>query len=157
RLVWISGTNPKNGIPQEAASAPDFADWKAQNQSFEEMAAFNRTALILNQDGEPERLLGASVTDGFFEVLGAQAKLGRTFLPEEDKPGANRAIVLSEGLWQRRFNADPNILDKTITLTGNPYTVVGVMSANFMNPLPRNIPATEFWTPARIDYLKAGR
>ena len=157
RLVWIWGTNPKNNIPQESASAPDYADWKSLNQSFEEMAAFTRTAVILATDGEPERLLGGAVSDGFFSVLGAQPKIGRSFLPEEDKPGATRVVILSEGLWKRRFGADPEIIDKTITLTGNPYVVVGVMSGDFLNPLPNNSQPTEFWVPARIDFAKAGR
>ncbi len=157
QLVWIWGTNPKNNIPQESASAPDYADWKTQNQSFEEMAAFTRTAAILTTDDEPERLLGGAVTDGFFSVLGAQPKMGRVFLPEEDKPGATRVIILSEGLWKRRFGADPEIIDKTITLNGNPHVVVGVMGADFLNPLPNNRQPTEFWVPARIDFANAGR
>lgn len=157
QLVWIWGTNPKNDIPQEAASAPDFADWKSQNQSFEEMAAFARTALIFNADREPERLMGGAVTDGFFSVLGAQPKLGRIFLPEEDKPGANRVIILSEALWQSRFGSDPNIIDKSLTLTGNSYTVVGVMSADFLNPRPGDRQPAEFWVPLRLDYANAAR
>ena len=157
QLVWIWGTNPKNNIPQETASAPDFADWKSGNQSFEEMAAFSRTALILNTEGEPERLTGAAVTDGFFSVLRAQPKMGRIFLPEEDKPGANRVVILSEGLWQRRFGADPNILEKSITLTGNPYTVVGVMPAAFLNPRPGDLQPAELWVPLRLNYTTAGR
>jgi putative ABC transport system permease protein len=157
QLVWIWGTNPKNDIPQEAASAPDFADWKSRNQSFEEMAAFSRTALILNTEGEPERLMGGAVTDGFFSVLHAQPKMGRVFLPEEDKPGANRVVILSEGLWQRRFGADPHIIEKSITLTGNPYTVVGVMGADFLNPRPGDLQPAELWVPLRLNYATAGR
>jgi putative ABC transport system permease protein len=157
QLVWIWGTNPKNNIPHEAASAPDFADWKSRNQSFAEMAAFSRTAVILHTEGEPERLMGAAVTDGFFSVLRAQPKMGRVFLPEEDKPGANRVVILSEGLWQRRFGADPNILEKSITLTGNPYTVVGVMPASFLNPRPGDLQPAELWVPLRLNYATAGR
>jgi putative ABC transport system permease protein len=157
QLVWIWGTNPKNDIPQEAASAPDFADWKSRNQSFAEMAAFSRTALILNTEGEPERLLGGAVTDGFFSVLRAQPKMGRVFLPEEDRPGANRVVILSERLWQRRFGADPHIIEKSITLTGNPYTVVGVMGADFLNPRPGDLQPAELWVPLRLNYATAGR
>jgi putative ABC transport system permease protein len=157
QLVWIWGTNPKNDIAQEVASAPDYADWKSQNQSFEEMGAFSRTALILNADNEPERLIGGAVTDGFFSVLGVQPKMGRVFLPEEDKPGANRVVILSEGLWQKRFGADPNIIDKSITLTGNSYTVVGVMPADFLNPRPGDRQPAEFWVPLRLNYATAGR
>ncbi len=157
RLVWIWGTNLKNDIPQEAASAPDYADWKSLNQSFAEMAALRRTSLILAKGGEPERLLGGAVSDGFFAALNAQPKLGRDFLPEEDKAGANRVIILSEALWKRRFNADPNIIGNTITLTGDLYTVVGVMPADFVHPLPLNVQPTEFWTPLRINYTALNR
>jgi putative ABC transport system permease protein len=157
RLVWIWGTNPKNGIPQEAASAPDYADWKKLSESFEDMGGFSRTAMILVSEGEPERLMGGAVTDGFFSTLQAQPILGRVFTPEEDKPGAERRVILSEGLWKRRFGADPQILNKTITLSGNPYVVVGVMGADFVNPRPGDLQPAELWVPLRLNYENAGR
>src|SRR5437763_4605566 len=95
QLVWIWGTNPRNDIEFEVASAPDYNDWKTQSQSFEEMGAFVNTRLTLTSNGEPERYDAAYVTDGFFEVLGAQAEVGRTFTPDEDKPNSARVIVLS--------------------------------------------------------------
>src|ERR1700742_2111699 len=101
RLVWIWGSNPKNDIEHEAASMPDYHDWKAQNQSFEMMGAYGNTRLTLTGAGEPERFDGAYVTDGFFDVLGAQAEIGRTFTPEEDKPNHEDVVVISHALWQR--------------------------------------------------------
>jgi putative ABC transport system permease protein len=157
RLVWIWGSNPKNGIPEEVASAPDYADWKKLSESFEDMGAFSRTAQILVTDGEPERLMGGAVTDGFFSTLQAQPILGRVFTPEEDKPGAERRVILSQGLWQRRFGADPEILNKTITLNGNPHVVVGVMGTDFINPRPGDLQPAEFWVPLRLNYANAGR
>src|ERR1051325_9387664 len=157
QLVWLWGTNPANDIPQETASPPDYADWKSLNQSFADMGAFMRNAGILTTGGEPERLMGAAVTDGFFSVLGAQTKLGRTFLPEEDRPGAERTIILSEGLWQRRFAGDPNILGKSITLNGTPFTVVGVMPADFLNPRPGDIQPAEYWVTWLWDYPRGAR
>jgi putative ABC transport system permease protein len=157
RLVWIWGSNPGRDIEQETASAPDYIDWKTQNQSFEEMGAFSRTRVTLTGEGEPEIFLGAVVTDGFFATLGAQPRIGRLFLPEEDKPGAERRVILSEGLWQRRFGGDPQILERKITLNGNPFIVVGVMPADFLNPRPGDTQPTEVWIPLRQDYNKAGR
>jgi putative ABC transport system permease protein len=157
RLVWIWGSNPKNGIPEEVASAPDYADWKKLSESFEDMGAFSRTAQILVTDGEPERLMGGAVTDGFFSTLQAQPILGRVFTPDEDKPGAERRVILSQGLWQRRFGADPEILNKTITLNGNPHVVVGVMGVDFINPRPGDLQPAEFWVPLRLNYANAGR
>lgn len=157
RLVWIWGTNPGNDIEEETASAPDYNDWKTQSQSFEEMGAFARTRLTLTGEGEPEIFAAALVTDGFFATLGAQPRIGRTFLPEEDKPGAERRVILSEGLWQRRFGGDPQILERKITLNGNLVTVVGVMPADFLNPRPGDTNPTELWMPFRLEYNKAGR
>src|SRR5215813_9782618 len=103
RLVWIWGTNPPADIKQEGASLPDFVDWKAQNRSFAAMGGFANFSPILTDAGEPERLTGALVTDGFFTTLGVSPQLGRTFTPDEDRPDNRRFAVLSYGLWQRRF------------------------------------------------------
>src|SRR5436853_1627072 len=122
RLVWIWSTNPKNDIKHETASPPDYNDWKAQNQSFEEMGAFVNTRMTLTSGGEPERYDAAYVTTGFFEVLGVPPQIGRTFTPDEDKPNSANVIVLSYGLWQRRFGGDPGIIDNAITINGRPFT-----------------------------------
>lgn len=155
RLVWIWGTNPANNIAEETASAPDYADWKKFSQSFEDMGAFARTSVILTGEGEPERLLGGVVTDGFFSVLGVQTKLGRTFTPEEDLPNAERVVILSEGLWQRKFGSDPQAAGKSITLNGNPTTIVGVLPADFRNPRP-DAPHADLWIPFRLNYAQPG-
>jgi len=157
RLVWIWETNPGAGIEEETASPPNYKDWKTQSESFEEMAAFARTRLTLTGEGEPEIFMAGIVTDGFFATLGAQPKLGRVFLAEEDIPGAERAVILSEGVWQRRFGADPEILGRKITLSGNPYTIVGVMGADFYNPRPGDPQPAEMWVPFRLDYNPNGR
>ena len=157
QLVWIWGTNPRNDIDFEVASAPDYNDWKTQSQSFEEMGAFVNTRLTLTDHGEPERYDGAYVTEGFFEVLGVQPQIGRTFTEDENKPNSARVIVLSHALWQRRFGGDPKIVDQAITINGNPYTVVGVMPAEFMHPRPESNRKAEMWVPLQVDYAKAGR
>ncbi|MFL6213550.1 MAG: ABC transporter permease [Blastocatellia bacterium] len=157
RLVWIWETNPKNDIAQESASPPNYNDWKAQNQSFEEMGAFVNTRMTLTGSGEPERYNAAYVTTGFFEVLGVPPQIGRTFTPDEDKPNSANVIVLSYGLWQRRFGGDPGIIGNAITINGRPFTVVGIMPAEFKHPRPEANRQAEMWTPLQVDYAKAGR
>ena len=157
RLVWIWGTNPLNDIDHEVASLPDYHDWKTQNQSFEEMGAYGDARVTLTSNGEPERFDAAYVTDGFFEVLGAQAEIGRTFMPDEDKPGNENVVVISHALWQRRFGADPNIIGKPLIINGEPCPLVGVMPADFNHPKPGASKPVEIWQPLGADYAKAGR
>src|SRR5262249_37867333 len=88
-------------------------------------------AFNLSGNGEPERVTGVRVSTEYFDVLGVQAMLGRTFLPGEDQPGRDRVVVLSNGLWRRRFASDPHIIGKTVALDGDKYLVVGVMPASF--------------------------
>jgi putative ABC transport system permease protein len=118
-------------FPEFSVSPGNFLDWQKQNNVFERIAALNSTAFNLVGTGEPERLQGLRITDGFFAMLGAQPQMGRDFLPEEDQPGRNNVVILSHGLWQRRFGGDPDIINQTLTLSGNSYTVVGVMPQTF--------------------------
>src|SRR5581483_5045535 len=157
RLVWIWGTNPAADIKQETASLPDFADWKAQSQSFAAMGGFTNSSPILTGSGEPERLTGALVTDGFFATLGVAPLVGRTFTSEEDKPDNRRYAVISYGLWQRRFGGDPGLVGQKIILNGNPFLVVGVMPPGFKHPAPGMRLPVEVWTPLGVDPAQAGR
>src|ERR1044072_2535170 len=119
-LVWLRETCPLNDIQDEPASPPNYMDWKTQAESFEDMGALVSTMLTLTNNGEPARIPSVYVPDGFFSVLGAEARIGRTFTPEEDSPGNSRVVVLSNNLWQRRFGADPNIIGNAITINGSP-------------------------------------
>ncbi len=158
QLIWLRETNPSADIKEESLSPPNYLDWKTQSQSFEDMGAFASTRLTLTSgSGEPERINAAYVADGFFSVLGAEAKIGRTFTPEEDKPGNARVIILSNGLFERRFGSDPNLIGNTITINGNPYTVVGVMPKEFMNPKPDDRRPPDAWAPLAVDYNKENR
>jgi putative ABC transport system permease protein len=147
RLVWIWETNPGADIKQETASMPNFNDWRTQSQSFEEMAAFAGAALTLTSEHEPERIPGSVITANFFSVLGIQPLMGRSFTPEENGEKGARVVILSHGLWQRRFGGNPNIIGQTITLNSNPYQVVGIMPPGFKNPLPSQRNAAELWVP----------
>ena len=151
RLVWLWENNPGSDIKKEPASIPNFRDWRSQNQSFEELTGCARTIANLTGTGEPERLVGASVVANFFTTLRVAPMLGRAFLAEENTPGQNRVVVLSHSLWQRRFGADRDIAGRTITLNGNPHTIVGVMPADFKHPDPEMVKPPELWLPLAID------
>jgi putative ABC transport system permease protein len=157
RLVWLRETNPLNDIKDEPASPPNYIDWKTQAESFEDMGALATTMLTVTSNGEPERVPSVYVTDGFFSVLGVEAKIGRTFTPEEDTPGNNRVAVISNSLWQRRFGSDPGVIGNAITINGNPYTVVGVMPPDFKNPRPNDLKPPDLWVPLAINYKDQGR
>jgi len=150
RLVVVWGTRPEVG--REEASLPDFADWRAQNETFESLAAGTTQNVTLTGQEEPERLIAGVMTDNFLPVLGVQPILGRSFLPEEDRPGGPRAAILSYGLWQRRFGGDRGVLSRTIMIDGQGYTIVGVAPAHMELP-----PGAELWVPLARDPAQAGR
>jgi putative ABC transport system permease protein len=157
QLVWIWESNPGSAITKEPTSLPNYVDWRAQNQSFTELTAWSRANLILTGDGEPERVPGSAVAANFFSTLGVSPALGRTFVAEENTPGKNRVAVLSHAFWQRRFGADPNIAGRTVTLNGNPYSIVGVMPAAFRHPDPGMTIVPDLWIPLSIDGAQNGR
>jgi putative ABC transport system permease protein len=151
RLGWSWGTSPVNDIKQEVASYPDFNDWRQQSQSFESMGGFsNATPILTSTDGEPERVPGAVVVGDFFSVLGVEPMLGRKFLPEENESGKHRVVILSHGLWQRRFGGDPKIVGQNVTLQGNQFMVVGVMPPQFQHPNPGARQPAQLWLPLEV-------
>jgi predicted permease len=128
-IVWEDATFA--GFPHNTPAPANYVDWKTQNQSFVDMAASNETSFNLTGDGEPERVSAYAVSANFFPLLGVQPLLGRSFTPEEDRPGGSKAVVLSYGLWQSRYGGDRNILNREILLDGEKHSVVGVMPASF--------------------------
>ncbi|HEX7091045.1 MAG TPA: ABC transporter permease [Longimicrobiales bacterium] len=112
-------------------SAGNFVDYREQARVFEHLAAVQYASFNLTEDDLPERVVGARVSHGFFDVFGARPMLGRVFLPEEDVPGKERVVVLSHRLWQRRFGSDAGIVGRQILMNGVGYTVVGIMPAAF--------------------------
>ena len=126
QLMMVWAKNPK-GIPRNQVSAPNFLDWKNRNRAFEDMAAFTGEDFTLTGLGEPERLPGVIVSPNLFSVLGIGPAIGRVFLGDEGRMGGAQAVILSYGLWQRRFGGDPAVLGRSITLNGHPQVVVGVM------------------------------
>jgi hypothetical protein len=145
RLVRLWETNPQTD--HFSTSDRNYLDWQAQNRTLAEMAAFRPLSLSLAGDGEPVRLSGAAVTASFFPLLGVQAALGRTFRPEEDRPGGETQVaVLSHSLWQKRFGAHPGVIGRVLRLEGKPYTVIGVLPASFTFSAD-----TDLWIPLAPD------
>jgi len=143
-LVSVLEADTQRGLIRGSHSYPNFMDMRAQNTVFERVASYHGADYILTGRGEPARLQGEVVTADLFPLLGVAPILGRTFLPDEDKPSNGRVAILSEQLFRKRFNSDPSILNQAITLEGRPFTVVGVMPASFEFPI-QNEPV-ELWT-----------
>ena len=131
-----------------SSSAPqNYADWARQQQVFESMAAIAGGAFTLREAGaEPEEIRAQRVTADFFKVLREQPVLGRTFTADNEVDGNHRVVILSDGLWRRRFNADPAIVGRSIPLEGGSYEVIGVMAPDFAYPIG-SVRPTEMWTP----------
>jgi putative ABC transport system permease protein len=147
-IVLLWGEDKAAGNSRGQVSSTDVADWRTRTHVFADVSTYSDFRPILAGAGEPERLPGAQVGDGFFTAMGGQPLLGRVFLPAEQEEGKDLVVVLGYGLWQRRFAGDPNIVGKTILLSGRTYSVVGVMPASFQS-LPAgllNAPA-EFYRP----------
>lgn len=142
QLVMVSAVDPL-GKKRVTASYPSFQDWKRDNNVFQDMAAFEYRTYNITGDYEPERLSAAAVSANVFQLLGANAQIGRTFAAEEDQFGVDGAVILTNQLWQRRFGSDNAIIGKRITLDNQRYTVVGVMPGSFR--FPHQI--VELWTP----------
>jgi putative ABC transport system permease protein len=144
RIVYFEGRNPTQGITDSNISFPDFTDWSQQTDLFASAACFYTGNANLSADGaEPERVPRAGVTTGFFNVLGVQPVLGRTFVAEDDQPNTWTVAIISHGLWKRRFGSDPGIIGKQVQISARSITIVGVMPPGF--ELPEQ---TQVWIPA---------
>ena len=132
----------------DATSVPKYFQWRSDAGTvFTDIAGFDiiGSGFNLVGSGAPERLRGTRVTAGFLGVLGVAPTLGRDFRPDEDVPGGARVVILSHGLWVRRFGANPRIVDTKITLNNEPFTVVGVMPNGF------TFPPVDVWTLFQFD------
>jgi putative ABC transport system permease protein len=145
RLMMVWSRRPllqtQAGASEFPVSAADFIDWRDQNESFEQIAAFHSQAFNITGAGEPEYLGGVRASASLFSLLGVELRLGRTFGPEDDQSGADRVAIISHGLWQRRFGSDQNIVGQRLTLNDEAYTVVGVMPPGFQFPRKGEMPA----------------
>ncbi|HYE72575.1 MAG TPA: ABC transporter permease, partial [Blastocatellia bacterium] len=115
--------------PKFPLAGGNFQDYRDQNTTLNGFALYTRGDLELSQDNRPERLAALRISAGFFDVLGVRPLLGREFSREDELPDKTSVVILSHALWQRRFNSDPNIIGKTLMLSAQPFTIVGVMPA----------------------------
>jgi len=157
RLVTV--WEKAKGSEQNQINIGNFLDWKAQNSVFTDMAAFADSRTNLTSDGEPEEIPAQRAMDNLFSVLGVNAMLGRTFTPDDSKPGQNNVIVISYGLWRRRFGGDPNIIGRKALLGNVENTVIGVAPPDFKWHIRKNsltgAPA-EIWTPLVVtDFMRS--
>lgn len=151
-LVWIANNGNTGGLSSVTTRVSNFNDWRAQNKSFEDLAAFfaffDYGSYNLIGVGEPERVIGVGVSQNFFTVLGVPPLLGRGFSEEEARWNGPPAVILSHAYWVRRFAADPSIIGRSLTLNDKPATVVGVMPSSFDF-------ASVFSPGSRVDILTA--
>jgi putative ABC transport system permease protein len=146
RLVWVAEKNDKLNLPTFGASVLNYLSWKEQSQSFEQLGAIGSGIFNLTGRGEPEQFSGASLSPSILPLLGIQPVLGRGFQDGEDKPGAAPVALIGEGLWKRRFGADPTLVGRALTLNGIDYTVVGIAPAALAV-----LTSGDMWVPLTID------
>ena len=130
-----------------AASPVNFNTWRAQTSVFQDVSAydfggpgFNLTGLV------PEQVHGIHASEAYFRLFGAPVMLGRTFTPQEDSPNGGHVVVIGYGFWQRKFGGNPNIVGTSVSLSNEPYTIVGVLGKSFVTD-----PQADIWVPFQIE------
>src|SRR5215510_7483015 len=152
RLIIAGARSAKISSDRLGITPEEFADWRKQTQSFVGIAAQAYMLYNLSGTEEPERIPARRVSTNFFSVLGIKPALGRDFLPEEDELKSGRVVILSQSVWRRRFNADPSLIGRTITLNDLSYTVVGILPSEFRFPqIYEGDSGPELWTPVQVE------
>jgi putative ABC transport system permease protein len=149
RVIQVAEKNDKLNLPSFGSSVLNFLSWREQTQSFEALAAIATNNYTLTGTGEPEQLSGNRISPALTRVLGITPLVGRDFTDEEEKPSAASVAMVGEGLWKRRFGADPTLIGRTITLNDSPTTVVGIAPAAL-----NLISGGDVYTPLTIDRAK---
>ena len=145
RIVQIMLTSPQGS--GAGASIPKFQEWQRQTSIFKDVAAYDFAGPGFNITGDrPELIHGIHVSEGYFRVFGAPVMLGRTFTQQEDSPNGGHVVVLSYGLWQRRFGGNQKVIGQALSLGGEPYTIVGVLGRDFVTD-----PASDIWIPFQFE------
>jgi macrolide transport system ATP-binding/permease protein len=139
RLVVVTADRGPGALT--GTNYPDFLDYQDRNEVFEGLVGYTQRALTLSGGGQAERILGMSVSGNYFSALRVRPAVGRGFLPEEDKTAnTHPVVVLSHGLWRRRFGADPGVIGKAVTVNGYPFTVVGIAPPEFTGTIAGTVP-----------------
>ena len=147
RVVAVWDSVPSRGVKRNEVAMANYLDWRAQNQSFEQLGLYRWWSANLTGIDPPERIQGYLITTNFFDTAGVKPTMGRNFTADENEPGKDPVAIISHSLWQRRFGGDQNILGKTITLNSVTRTVVGVMPEDFNYPLGAEVYAPIPITP----------
>jgi putative ABC transport system permease protein len=146
RLMWVAEKNDKLSLPTFGASVLNYLSWKEQTQTLETLGAFGQGNFNLSGNGDPEQFAGARISPSVMPLLGIRPLLGRGFSDGDDKPGAAPIVLIGEGLWKRRFGADPTLVGRQLTVNGLDCTVVGIAPASLAV-----MTGGEMWTPLIID------
>jgi putative ABC transport system permease protein len=149
RLVAVGELQANDRNDTIRVSPANYLDWASQSRSFDRISAFYWESVSLSSAGAPQQAQGIHVSTDFFEALGVKPLLGRTFLPEEDRPGHDQEVVLTRGLWERQFGGDQKVVGRTVRINSRPYTVLGVMDKDCKFPQ-----TVELWLPLALE-LKA--
>jgi predicted permease len=156
RLLHVASANPSRDEPVLEVFLHDFHDFRERQRSFQGLAAYYEGTVNLSDPAgngaAPERFDGLFATADLFDVLRVPPRLGRTFAPGEDAPGAPPVVLISDGVWKRRYHADPHAVGKPVRINGEPGTIAGVLPAGFGFPL-----SAEVWVPMRLDPLRIPR
>ena len=145
RIVQFLLTSPDG--KGAAASPTKFNNWRQQTSVFQDVTAYDFGGPGFNLTGDhPEQVHGIHVSEAYFRLFGAPVMLGRTFTTQEDSPNGGKVVVISYGLWQRKFGGNPNIVGSALSLGNEPYTIVGVLGQSFVSD-----PEAEIWLPFQID------
>ncbi len=147
RIVMFLLTSPEGSGP--GASATKFNLWREKTSVFQDVSAYRFGVVNLTGGSYPEQIHSGQVSADFFRLFGAPVTRGRTFTAQEDRPKAGRVAVISDGLWKRHFGGDPQIIGKNISLSGDPYEVIGIIGASFDSE--KFDPVPDVWIPFQID------
>jgi putative ABC transport system permease protein len=153
RLVRVEADNPSQEISHAPTSFHDYTDWKNESGAFSGLSFFTTWNSVLLDSGEPERLPTVFVSYDFITTFGVTPIVGRTFLAEEDVPGAQRVVIVGEGFWKRRYGGDPSMVGRTMRFTGGEATVVGIVPDAFKSI----VGDAEIWMPLAFDPALNGR
>jgi putative ABC transport system permease protein len=149
RLVMIWSQSKSAGYHHKYILCGVLTDWQEQSQSSEQLVRYSGGWTHVTGAHEPEQVWGTAVSANFFDALGVKAALGRTMQKGEDEPGRDQVVVLRHSFWKRRFNSDPDIVGKTMTINGKTFIIIGVMPEKFN--FPAHFGHGQFWTPYTFD------
>ena len=147
RIVYVWRTEPSDPAREWSISPQTFTALQSRNQSFDYCCAFRNAVLTLTSDNRPEAISGVQASADLWNIVGIAPAIGRVFTSEEDVPGRNRVALISDKLWKRRFNSNPQIIGQEIRLDSDPYTILGVLPGDFDFPRPD----VEVWVPLALD------